>query len=83
MHANRAVDSHSFNNETVRRVIYYQMLNTYIQSESQQFPGNAVSQQNGAFLHITCAVRSHFDEMFPIYGLENIVQQVGQQGQLR
>lgn len=65
MHPNVVVIPYYFNKETVRGVSYYQMLYTYVLSEAQQLPQNAVFQQVGAPLHITRTGRSLPDEMIP------------------
>lgn len=54
-----------FNNEAVKSAGYYQKLYTHISLKSQQFPQNASSQQNGDLSHVTNAVRSLLDKIFP------------------
>lgn len=64
VHANKVIGLNYFHNETVR-VNYSQKLETFVQSEAQQFPWASVFHQQGAPFHITRTIRSLLDEMFP------------------
>lgn len=61
MTANGVIGLHHFDNETVQREGYYQMVDTYVQSEGQNFPQNAVFLEDRASPHTTRAVRSLLD----------------------
>lgn len=63
MHPNVVVGPYHFNNETVQRVGYYQMLDSYLWSEAQQFIQKAEFQQDRSCLHFPSAVRSLLDAM--------------------
>lgn len=66
MHAYGVLRQHYFINRTAQAVNYYQMLDTYVQSEAQQLSQIAVFQHYGALPHITRAFRSLLDEIFDL-----------------
>lgn len=78
-HSNGRGSPYYFYNETVRAVGYYQMLNTNIQSEAEQF------QQNAGFCLIVLLLTLHFPIVlfwiicFQFHVLQDIIQQFGGQ----
>lgn len=54
--ANGVVCLDYFNDETVRKVDYHQVLDRYVLSKTQQLPQNSASQQDGAVSHFICTV---------------------------
>lgn len=77
-----AVGPNYFNNKKIRELDYFQVQGTYIPAEAQWFPQNPVIQQDGALLHITCAVCFLWMECFRIDGLEDMVLLACQQDHL-
>ena len=51
IHSEGVLDPYYFDNETVRKEDYCQLLDTYVRQEAQNFPANALFQQDGASPH--------------------------------
>lgn len=64
-HGNGVVGPYYFNIATVQGVDHFITLDTYILSEAQQFPQNALFQQDGSPFYITRAFCSRLDEKSP------------------
>lgn len=75
----KGVVGQHFYNETVKGVHYFQTIGIYISSETQQIPRCGVSQHDGAFPHNKHQVLSFSMKRFRIHGMEDVVQQDGEQ----
>lgn len=76
VHDNDVIGPHHITSKTFEQVDYYEMLNSYVRSETQYFPQNAAFQQDGAPPQITRAVHCFSNKTFPIswtrrYGVTN------------
>ena len=67
------LDPYYFGNETVRGEDYYQLLDTYVRKESQNFPQNASFQQDGASPH---TIHDALELLGDLFG-ENWIEKFG------
>ena len=64
IHSEGVLDPYYFNNETVRKEDYCQLLDTYVRDEAPNFPTNALFQQDGASPHTSHEARELLGDIF-------------------
>lgn len=77
MYANCLAGPYYFNDTIVSGVAKFQMLETYLQSEVEVLPQNAVFQQNGALPHLTTPSIPFQRSCFQVQGLRDMDNYVG------
>ncbi len=64
IHSQGVQDPYYFDNETARKQDYCELIDSYVRAEAENFPDNALFQQDGALPHTSHAARSLLADIF-------------------